>query len=273
MARAKKLGAFHDRDTGEVLMELMVPRAEDDPLSVCLRVLTHQLKLKTPDDDFTGGMLGGPFGYGVDFENHIFEMHPDWQGDCTCGATEPIHSKECRVRFDEWLTARNDYGVVPSTDAEREAEIKESMARGMSEMGARLAACGRPWSFERVEEYERDHPPPECICEARDWVERDTHDASCRLEQHCFTFKPSGFVMDWYKYIGRDNEIHEAGEPVSLQDMFSACLASIDAPDLDAAFKAYDAAENEHAEQLKRSFDLFFGGSAPTDDAVAGPSE
>jgi len=260
MARAKKFGEIRNKETGEVLVKMMGPRAEDDPLSVCLRVLTHQLKLLHPDNDWGDGFFGGPFGYGVDFENDLFEMHPDWQGDCTCGATEPIHSTECRAVFDVWLDARNDYGIVPSTPEEIEAEVQESIARGLTEMGSRLMACARPWSFERVEEYERLHPRPECICDAKHWVERDEHEPLCRLKQRCFTYKPSGFVLNWYKYIGRDNEVIEQGTDITLSDLFESCLRSVGAPSLEESFAAYVEAVNEHEQAFKEQTTAIFGG-------------
>src|SRR3989338_8373852 len=34
------------------------------------------------------GALGGTFGYGADFKNGTFEMHPYWWGECTCGADD-----------------------------------------------------------------------------------------------------------------------------------------------------------------------------------------
>ena len=259
MAKAKKFGAIKNAQTGETLVQLIGPGAEDDPLSVCLRMLTHQLQQRHPDLT-VGGFFGGPFGYGVDFKNDVFEMHPDWQGDCTCGATEPIHAEACRALFDAWLTARNDYGIVPSTDAEIEAEVTKSRAMGFSEQWARLSSCARPFSFARTEEYERAHPRPACVCEAKNWVERDTHDPSCRLEQHCFAFFPTGFVMDWYKYIGRDNEIHEQGSLITVADMIEACLRSIDGPSLDVAFAAYVAAEKDRAEQSAAFMSAMFTG-------------
>lgn len=263
MARAKKFAEIRNRDTGETLMQMMVPRAEGDPLSVCLRVLTHQLQLRSQGEHWSGGIFGGAFGYGVNFENDVFAMHPDWQGDCTCGATEPIHSDACLAVFHEWRDARNAYGIIPSTSEELEAEVDEKISSGLSEQAARLLSCARPVSFERLDEYERQHPRPDCICEARHWVERDTHDPHCKVVQHCFTYKPSGFVMDWYKYIGRDNEIRDAGDSISLQDMFTACLASIGAPSLEESFKAYDKAEREDAERTKRLMEFLLGSVQP----------
>ena len=75
--------------------------------------------------------------------------------------------------------------------------------------------------------------------------------------------------MDWYKYIGRDNEVREEGTPVSLQEMFSACLTSINAPSLEECFQAYDKAEEEESQRLKRSMAWFFGSEEPESaDAV-----
>jgi len=252
---AKKFAELRDKKTGDTVAQFFGPGASDDPLSICLRVLTHQLQQRVSDSEQGGGFFGGSFGYGVNFDNSVFEMHPDWQGGCTCGATEPQHAPACEERRWEYVRARNDYAVVPSTPEERDADVQSALAMGMSQLGAAMTTAFRPWSWERAEEYERNHPHPGCPpdCTAIGWVERESHDPTCRLEQHCFTFKPSGFVLDWYKYIGRDNDVVDGGRNTpTIGEMFGACLASIGAPALDDALREYAKAEDEEAESLKR---------------------
>lgn len=37
------------------------------------------------------GCLGGEFGYGAEWSNDVFEMHPfDWEPECDCGAGPEI---------------------------------------------------------------------------------------------------------------------------------------------------------------------------------------
>ncbi len=202
-------------------------------------------------------------------------MHPDWQGDCTCGAQKPVHSAACRAVFDVWLTARNEAGVVRKSDEEREAQVKKDIERGIPKNMAMLGLCMSPWDRNLTMEYERAHPRPECAegCSAIGWVERDECDPSCRLSQHCFTYKPSGFVLDWYKYIGRDNEIREQGSDVSLREMLEACLRSIGCESLDEAAHAYEAAERDSAEAHNRALKFWMEDESPNADAVPETAE
>jgi len=55
-----------------------------------LRNLTKLLVEKTGAQSSYG--LGGEFGYGVDFKNSVFEMHPYWWGECEC---EHDHKEDC----------------------------------------------------------------------------------------------------------------------------------------------------------------------------------
>jgi len=77
MAKKKDARKFAEARNakGDVVMQLMCAAADDDALSVILRVLTHRLSLILPDKK-GGGCFGGEYGYGVEFENETFLMHP-----------------------------------------------------------------------------------------------------------------------------------------------------------------------------------------------------
>lgn len=92
MTEARKFAEAKDAD-GNTVLSFMGPARSDDALSHCLRILTHQLKLKQPEADHGGGLFGGAYGYGVAFENDVFMMHPfcwcqrwdcPWCRDCGC---------------------------------------------------------------------------------------------------------------------------------------------------------------------------------------------
>lgn len=59
-------------------------------------------KTKFPGEPYGFG-LGGPYGYGIEFENDVFEMHPFWWGDCTCGVESQDdgrpHESSCRYEM------------------------------------------------------------------------------------------------------------------------------------------------------------------------------
>lgn len=261
MVRAKKFAEIRNANTGEPIIQFMGPGAEDDALSIAMRLLTQQLIAKGHGEG-GGGFFGGEFGYGVDFENDVFVMHPDWQGDCTCGATEPKHLPECDVvtKWGDWVSARLSYAAPPKTQAEIDAEVEESVAHGMPRRMAIVGACGGEINFDRLRDYENHHPPPSCTCGVETaWQERDTHDPICKVVQHCFTYKPSGFVLDWYKYIGRDMAIREQGTDVSLREILETCLRSIGCESLEVAAREYEAAEKAAAEAHRRSMQFWLG--------------
>lgn len=53
----------------------------EDFVSDELYALSELLGKKNPDAQAHGGGLGGEWGYGQDFKNDVFEMHPYWWGD------------------------------------------------------------------------------------------------------------------------------------------------------------------------------------------------
>lgn len=86
MSEAKKFGEIKSV-SGEVLVEMFGPGKSEDAISLGLRILTHQLQLRTPEEEHGGGFFGGSFGYGIDFENATFLMHQEcWcdKNDGTC---------------------------------------------------------------------------------------------------------------------------------------------------------------------------------------------
>lgn len=71
----------------DVLVQIILPPREQDELSNGLRNLTGVISKANPDLDNSYG-LGGPDGYGCDYENDIFAMRRFYWGDCDCGAEE-----------------------------------------------------------------------------------------------------------------------------------------------------------------------------------------
>lgn len=55
--------------------------------------LSEKLGRINPDDQ-AHGCLGGEWGYGQDFKNDVFEMHPYYWGDCDCGAEKSWVEKD-----------------------------------------------------------------------------------------------------------------------------------------------------------------------------------
>lgn len=71
---------------------IIVAAVDDDAFTRGLRDITRAL-LKRKPEDACGG-LGGSDGYGVDYDCDVFEMHPEWWGDCTDGCPWPVASDD-----------------------------------------------------------------------------------------------------------------------------------------------------------------------------------
>jgi hypothetical protein len=271
---AKKFAEIRNRDTGEVLVQMIGPGRDEDALSIGLRMLTHQLTLKRPEAE-AGFGFGGRFGYGVDFENDTFEMHYDRQDcDCTCGATEPKHAESCDsvTKRGDYMKARMDYAILSKTDAERDAQIEADVARGLPRRMAALHACGDHIDFSRLLEYDADHQFPACSCGVLEtWTESEQHARDCQTaiaERPNFTHKASGFTVRWYKYIGRDNEVGDLSMTIAAWSaILSECLASFNGQPLDDAMSAYESAEREEAEATRRAMSFW----TSDDDAEPSP--
>lgn len=83
---------------------LVLPECSDDKISADLRYLTEILMRQGAET--TGGFLGGTFGYGADFENDVFMMHPFcWCEENDCPWCLPCFC-EIEKRGDEWTTTK-----------------------------------------------------------------------------------------------------------------------------------------------------------------------
>jgi hypothetical protein len=144
----------------------VLPAISDDQVSDDLVWLTEELHKRGAP--ISAGFLGGEFGYGADFENETFMMHPycwceredcPWCWGCICSDDADIYEvRGERVEFDEWA-----------------AEYDRTGNRDRS--------------------YRKD---PNLAC---DYCRGERESAPN------FLHKPSGSRIAWYKYIGRDMEV------------------------------------------------------------------
>lgn len=80
-------------------LHIILPAISVDYVSERLRRLVRCLRAAGVDTDSRAGFIGGSDGYGAEFKNDVFEMHPEYDGDCTCGGEE---------RGDVWYAAHPD---------------------------------------------------------------------------------------------------------------------------------------------------------------------
>lgn len=152
-----------------------------------LRAIVEAIHFNT-SVEISGGGLGGKYGYGADYENDVFAMHPYcWceRADCEwCRACECDYEYEYfgpggeEITEDEWFWT----------------ELKDYSNYG-------------DW-FNSMELVGKD----EC--------------ANCALgiePKPNFLYKPTGAAVYWYKYIGRGMEV-DGDVP---HDFWSKCIESI----------------------------------------------
>lgn len=274
---ARKIGESIHPETGEVLAELFGPERADDALSMGLRIITHQLSLRQPGVDLSGGLFGGEFGYGADFENDVFLMHPY----CWCGK-----SGEC-----PWCTGCAIYHETGSCKACAE-EFPHSAVCYQTEMNQALKAAGLAYILEGKyvpvdnlsHEYEKRRATEaaiytdlcakhgldrevgagiHCDCGANEQRNIAIDNRGCDYqrgggiferfkpyshlpERHYygppnFWHKATNCRVTWYKYIGRENATNSDISSVEWGAILKDVLASLGAPSLDESMRLYVA--------------------------------
>lgn len=183
---------------------IYLPPVSADQISADLRWLTEVLDQQGAH--LSGGLLGGEFGYGAEWDNATFEMHPFYWGDCECGHEEAEwdwceandHSPTCYqsvIRDRGWL----DYD--DPTPFEKRNQINDRIT---------IAVC-REMGLD--ENYGR---AVHCTCDYKSryqaWLEAHDHDPACGVARPNFLHKPSGTRVDWYKYIGRGMQVDVRGD-------------------------------------------------------------
>ncbi len=215
---------------------VVLPPISEDAISSSLRDLTEILEEHTGTDNVQG-ILGGRHGYGVEFKNDVFEMHPYYWGDCTCEYDDDVekfydnlfHEDHCyqtdltnhlraegfKVTEGGWL---DDEGIY-DFDAEDKFHVRKSaLARELSikhgldpEIGVYV----------------------HCTCsyetKARAWEEANTHGDNCRMDKPNFYHYASGLQVAWYKYIGRSMEVSKEVTITEWTNIFVDCVNSLNA--------------------------------------------
>ena len=215
MTESKKFGEIRNARTGEVLVQMFGPGRDNDALSIGLRMLTHRLSILNSDLANPNLGFGGQFGYGADFENDTFLMHPycgcDKEGECPWCTGCRIYQERnaCQVCADG-----SGYDTVKRRRA-APLELRCDYAAGRG-IFARFA----PWTWDCERPY---YDPPH------------------------FWHKPSDYRVRWYKYIGRENKTNRDISGEEWVGILRSVLTSIGRPGLDVAMKEYADAESQSA--------------------------
>jgi hypothetical protein len=60
-----------------------------------------------------------------------------------------------------------------------------------------------------------------------EFLATDQHDAQCPIVRPNFLYKPTGLIIDWYKYPLRDSYSNQPLELTALRGVIDACVASV----------------------------------------------
>lgn len=145
-------------------------------------------------------------GYGHEFENNVFEMHPYYWGTCECGFERD------EIDWDESHSHAED---CYQSELERRGGWK----------GDTASQLAKEWGFS---EY---GCAVHCSCtfqqEWQDWRSTNDHEPSCRVVLPNFRHKVSGFSVHWYKYMGRSQTMSRAIAPNEWRTILRECEDSL----------------------------------------------
>lgn len=150
------------------------------------------------------GVLGGEWGYGAEYTSTVFEMHPFWWGDCTCG----FEQLEC-----EWLDAHPHADDCYQSELERrDYQSPEVLAK---EWGIPRLGCFCHCTCGQEQEYVA-------------WHRENAHDPACPEVRPNFRHFESGLEVRWYKYIGRDMELSFTPDREEWNRIIGECFSDVE---------------------------------------------
>lgn len=196
--------------------------------------------------------------YGPEFESNVFEVHPYYWGDCSCGYAEKetawsetnTHRAECyqtvfdgRVEaFKKSIGYSDDFPVWrKETEQAEPGMVIVSWIPRDDESTQRYRALS-----EQVREYEDaarrelcqamglSYPngcAVHCTCDFQTrWVGFSTgnsHQERCPIVLPNFWYKPTDYRLMWYKYPLRDAYANRSVSHREFALMIDACIASL----------------------------------------------
>ena len=216
-------------------IKVVLPAVSEDVVSNSLRDLTQILEEHTGSDNVQG-ILGGRHGYGVEFKNEVFEMHPFYWGDCVCNYEEKEHTFyedmkhedhcyqiETRDRLRaEGFKVTDDGWLDDDDDEVYDRELNEKFHVRKSAISSEVA---KKYGLPEIGLYVH------CTCSYQEksnaWHKANDHSEECPIIWPNFHHFASGLEISWYKYIGRGMEVNK---DVNLQEwttIFIECVNSL----------------------------------------------
>lgn len=160
--------------------------------------------LDTHGHEASHGLFGGEWGYGAEFSNTVFEMHPYWWGDCECGH-----------ELDETTWEERNPHAPTCYQAELERRDWEGAEELAAEWGLSRFGCAIHCT---------------CGCDKRhqEWVAQHPHPGDCPAVRPNFRHHRTGVEVRWYKYLGRGMEIKGSLSAAAWRTVIAECISSVE---------------------------------------------
>lgn len=180
----------------------MTPDATLRRMSADLYELTRHLAEN--GHEAAHGVLGGVWGYGAEYRNDVFEMHPFWWGECQCG------HEEAEIAWEK---------ANPHTAACYQTEMQRRDWQGD------LAAVAREWGLPEF------GCAVHCTCGQKEkwrrWAADHPHPDTCPEVRPNFRHHRTGVEIRWYKWIGRSMEVTGSVSLAAWQAVMDECMDSV----------------------------------------------
>ena len=250
MSDASKFGQIVNLETGEVVVEMFGPpqAAGRDDLSGALYALSELLARGYAMDGMHGG-LGGAFSWGVNFENEVFLMVPDYQdAKCNCGF---------RKRADEWHEVHKHKSFCYSVIIRRiERNWEHANGENIADRMKRFSIIAkRIYELRGIPWNDGWGTAIYCDCgvtqEAKAWFAVNDHKFRCPHRVPNFWHKRTGLEVRWYKSIGRDMVIEP--KEASAETITIAIREAFESIPEEVRNKAQQDHDAEHTPEAEES--------------------
>lgn len=197
-------------------LHIIVPSISDDAVSEGLYKLSEALGKLRPDNQHHG-CLGGEWGYGQDFENDVFQMFPFYWGECTCGYDRKAEYFYSHTHHSEQCYQKELAKIEKKVSWFRNEKKHDKLVKKLCKKFGIAWNSGKGSAVHCTCNYEK---------KASKWENENFHKKGCPTIRPNFVYKPTGFEVRWYKYIGRSQEFNKISKKEWAKIM-KECLNSL----------------------------------------------
>jgi len=224
-----------DKKDEQPALTIVLPVGDDDALSEALRLLTRAIDFVGVADGKAGGLFGGEYGYGANYENSVFLMHRFcwcdeesclWCGGSSCRGdiSHDPHTAECyqsklhALKRQFGKKTSDDWYIVIDSKQYAAARDRLCATMGLDPLRGSEVHC----SCGVDKDWKRRYDACEC-----DWHRgRGIYRFGNAVAAPNFWHKATGAQVRWYKYIGRGMET-TVPQGIGWAEVFQQCHESL----------------------------------------------